>query len=323
MIERPRVEVMRSWSSPISSARVGWYPTALGIRPEQRRDLRARLHEAEDVVDEQQHVLVLHVAEVLGHRQGGQGDAQAHPRRLVHLAVDQGGLLDDAGLAHFEQQVGALTGALAHAGEDRHALVLLGDATDHLHDQHGLAHAGAAEEADLAALDVGGEQVDDLDARLEHRGARLELVEGGRVAVDLPVVLDRSDVVGVEGLADDVEDVTEDGVADGHGDAASGLAHDGPAHESVGGLHAHAAHAALADLLGDFAGHGDGDAVDDDVHLDGVVDLGQRVRRELDVHDRSRDRDDATRFQSGLFRSDGHLFLTFPSGALRRRPRFP
>ena len=35
---------------------------------EQRRHLGARLHEAEDVVDEQQHVLVLHVAEVLGHR---------------------------------------------------------------------------------------------------------------------------------------------------------------------------------------------------------------------------------------------------------------
>ncbi len=33
VIERPRVEVIRSCSSPISSARVGWYPTADGIRP--------------------------------------------------------------------------------------------------------------------------------------------------------------------------------------------------------------------------------------------------------------------------------------------------
>src|SRR5438128_1834354 len=39
-----------------------------GHPPEQRRDLGAGLHEAEDVVDEQQHVLAL-VAEVLGHRQ--------------------------------------------------------------------------------------------------------------------------------------------------------------------------------------------------------------------------------------------------------------
>jgi hypothetical protein len=32
----------------------------------------------------------------------------------------------------------------------------------------GLAHAGAAEQADLAALGDGHDQVDDLDARLEH-----------------------------------------------------------------------------------------------------------------------------------------------------------
>ena len=64
-------------------------------------------------------------------------------------------------------------------------------------------------------------------------------------------------------------------------------------------------------------------AVEFDIDLDGVVDLGQRVRRELHVHDRSGDRDDAPRLERGLFWSDGHLFLTFPSGALRRRPRFP
>ncbi len=32
-MDRPLVEVMRSWSSPISSASVGWYPTAEGMRP--------------------------------------------------------------------------------------------------------------------------------------------------------------------------------------------------------------------------------------------------------------------------------------------------
>ena len=288
--------------------------------PEQGRDLRAGLDEAEDVVDEQQHVLVLHVAEVLGHGQRRQGDAQAHPRRLVHLAVDQGRLLDDARLAHLEQQVGALAGALAHAGEDRHALVLLGDAADHLHDEDGLAHAGTAEEADLAALHVGREQVDDLDAGLEHRGARLELVERRRVAVDLPVVLDRSDVVGVEGLADHVEDVAEHRVADRHGDAPAGLAHHGAAHQSVGGLHAHAAHAALADLLGDLGDDGHGQAVEHDVHLDRVVDLGQRVRRELDVHHRSGDRDDASGLEGGLVRGHGHWLSHFPERSASAPP---
>ena len=139
-----------------------------GHAAEQRRDLGTGLDEPEDVVDEQQHVLVLHVPEVLGHGERGQAHPEADTGRLVHLAVDEGGLLDDARLLHLEPQVGALTGALPHSGEDRHATVVEGHAVDHLLDEHGLAHTRAAEEADLAALDVGLEQVDHLDAGLEH-----------------------------------------------------------------------------------------------------------------------------------------------------------
>ena len=128
---------------------------------------------------------------------------------------------------------------------------------------------------------------------------RLELVERRRVAVDLPVVVDLADVVGVERLADHVEHVAEHRVADRHRDAAAGVAHDGAADQAVGGLHADAAHPALADLLGDLGGTVIGRALELDVHLDGVVDLGQRVGRELDVDDRAGDRDDAARLERG------------------------
>src|SRR5438067_112910 len=114
VIERPLVELMRSWSSPIPSASVGWYPTAEGLR-------------------------------------------------LVHLAVDEGRLVEDARLLHLQPEVVALTRALAHAREHRHAAVLGGDPVDHLQDHDGLADAGATEHADLAALHVGREEVDDLD----------------------------------------------------------------------------------------------------------------------------------------------------------------
>src|SRR3712207_7942927 len=50
------------------------------------------------------------------------------------------------------------SGALADAGEHRHAAVLLGDSGDHLLDHHGLADAGPAEEADLAAEAVRSEE---------------------------------------------------------------------------------------------------------------------------------------------------------------------
>ncbi len=178
-----------------------------GHAAQQGGHLGAGLDEAEDVVDEQQHVLLLHVPEVLGDGEGRQGHPQAHARRLVHLAVDEGGLLDDARLLHLDPEVGALTGALADAAEHRHAAVLGGDPVDQLQDEDGLADAGAAEQADLAALHVRGEQVDDLDAGLEHHRLGLEGVEGRRVAVDGPVVVDAVDGVGVEGLADHVEHV--------------------------------------------------------------------------------------------------------------------
>ena len=96
----------------------------------------------------------LFVAEVLRHRQAGQRDAHARAGRLVHLAEHEHRLVDDARLLHLEPEVVALARALAHAAERRQAAVLLGEVVDQLLDDHGLAHAGAAEQADLAALGV-------------------------------------------------------------------------------------------------------------------------------------------------------------------------
>jgi len=53
------------------------------------RHLRTRLREAEDVVDKEQNVLALLVAEILGQRQARQADAGPRAGRLVHLAVDE------------------------------------------------------------------------------------------------------------------------------------------------------------------------------------------------------------------------------------------
>ena len=166
-----------------------------GDAAEQRRHLRARLREAEDVVDEEQHVLAL-VAEVLGDREAGEADAGARAGRLVHLAVHQRALgaggravvllrvLVDARLDHLVIEVVALARALADAGEHRVAAVRLGDVVDQLLDQHGLADAGAAEQADLAALGVGRQQVDDLDAGDEDLRLGRLLGVGGRRLVD-------------------------------------------------------------------------------------------------------------------------------------------
>ena len=175
--------------------------------------------------------------------------------------------------------------------------MLLGHPVDHLLDDHGLAHTGPTEEADLPALDVGLQEVDHLDPRLEHQGARLQLVEGGRTAVDLPVVVDAVDLVRIERLAQHVEDVTEHGIAHRDGDAAAQVADRGATHEPVGLLHADAAHAAVADLLRHLGRDLRFRAVQLNGELDGVVDLGQGVRRELHVDDRAGDGDDPAVFE--------------------------
>jgi hypothetical protein len=73
-------------------------------------------------------------------------------------------LVDDAGLDHLVIKIVAFAGALADAGEHRQAAVLLGDVVDQLEHVDGLADAGAAEQADLAALGERHQQVDHLDA---------------------------------------------------------------------------------------------------------------------------------------------------------------
>ena len=142
-----------------------------------------------------------------------------------------------------------------------------------------LPDAGATEQADLAALHVRLEEVDDLDAGLEHERLGLEVREQRCVAVDLPAVVDVGELVDgdVERLADDVEHVAEHAVADRHRDAAPGVAHERAALEAVGRLHADDPHPAVTDLLRDLGDDRDRVAFELGVHLEGEVDLGQRV----------------------------------------------
>ncbi len=142
---------------------------------EKGRHFRARLREAEDVVHEEEHVLAL-VAEMLGDSETRQRDAGTGSGRLVHLAEHEGtfrtrgiavvlgGVLVHARLDHLVIEVIAFARALADTGEDRITAMRLRDVVDELLNEHRLADADAAKEADLAAARVRSQQVDDLDA---------------------------------------------------------------------------------------------------------------------------------------------------------------
>ena len=98
---------------------------------------------------------------------------------------------------HFHPEIVAFAGALAHAGEHRNAAVLHGDVVDQFHDDDGLADARAAEQADLAAAEIGFEKIDDFDAGLEHFEARRLIFKRRRLAVNRITLLgvDRAHLV--------------------------------------------------------------------------------------------------------------------------------
>jgi hypothetical protein len=117
----------------------------------------------------------------------------------------------------------------------------------------GLADAGAAEQADLAALGVGREQVDDLDARLEHLGGRGEVLDVRGVAVDRPALVGDDGLAEVDRLAEEVEDAPEGALADRDLDRRAGVDDLHAAAQAVGAVHGDRADALVAEVLLDLA----------------------------------------------------------------------
>ena len=136
------------------------------------------------------------------------------------------------------------------------AAVEAGDAGDQLLDDDGLADAGAAEQAGLAAADERAEQVDDLDAGLEDLGLGREVGElgrraGGWSAGSLTSTGPRSSIGSPTRLK------TRPSVsADRHGHRRAGVDDLLAAPQAVGRAERDGAHPAAAEVLGDLAPQG-------------------------------------------------------------------
>ena len=116
---------------------------------------------------EQQHIAVLVVAEILGHRQRRMAHAEPAARRLVHLAEDHHHVRQHAGFLHRIVKLLAFATAFADAAKNADALVMTDHVVDHFGQQHRLADARPAEKSRLAAALQRHEDIDDLDARLK------------------------------------------------------------------------------------------------------------------------------------------------------------
>jgi hypothetical protein len=119
-------------------------------------------------------------------------------------------------------------------------------------DENRLAHPGTAEEADLAALGIGRQQVDDLDAGDQDRAFGRLRLEGGRRLVDGARLLGLDRTLLVDRLADHVEDAPQRRVAHRHLDRRAGVGDRLAAHEALGRVHGDGAHCVLAQVLGHF-----------------------------------------------------------------------
>ena len=79
-------------------------------------------------------------------------------------------------------QVIAFAAAFPHAGKDRVAAVKLRHVVNEFLNHHGLAHAGTSEDAGLAALGEGGNQVYHLEAGFKDLRLGGALGKRGRLA---------------------------------------------------------------------------------------------------------------------------------------------
>src|ERR1700722_5390884 len=135
-----------------------------------------------------------------------------------------------------------------------------GDVVDQLHDHDGFAHARAAEQSDFSAAKIGLQQIDYLDAGLEHLQLGGLLVESRGLPMNGPFLggIDGTHVV--HRLADHVHDAAERFVSNRDFNAVAQADGLHPAHHAVGGLQRDGAHTALPDVLRHFHHHIDGDA---------------------------------------------------------------
>ena len=154
----------------------------------QCRNFRTCLCKAENIINEQKHVLILDIAEILCHCQSGKSDSHSGSRRLIHLTIDQNGFVENPGFLHFAVQIITLTGTFSDARKNRNTVMIIRDVIDQLFDQDCFADAGATEQTDLAALGIRADQVNDLDAGFKNFRRRHLLLKGRRGAVDAPVL---------------------------------------------------------------------------------------------------------------------------------------
>ena len=178
-------------------------------------------------------------------------------------------------------EVVSFAGTLAHAGKHGQAAVRLGDVVDQLHHVHGLADAGAAEQAHLAAFGKGANQVNHLDTGFQQLLRGAEFVIRGRFAVDGSGFRLVHRAAFINRAAEHVHDAAQGAFTNRHGDRSAGVAHHQSTAQAVGAAQRNRTDDTVAELLLHFQSQRSA------FEFQGVVHLGHVSARELHVHHRA------------------------------------
>ena len=147
------------------------------------------LGKTEDIVDEQQHVLMVMITEVFRHRKTCQTNTHSGTRRFIHLSVNQYGLIQDTAVLHFMIHVISFTGSLPDTGNDGHSTMFLGDIVNQLLDQYGFSYSRTAKQTNLTTLGIWAKQVNDLNSCFQHFCGCLLLLKARCLSVNRQCII--------------------------------------------------------------------------------------------------------------------------------------
>src|ERR1700723_271925 len=281
VIEWPRVEVIRSCSWPISSARVGWYPTAEGIRPSSvdtsdpawvnRKMLSMNSRTSWPCTARKSSAMVSADSATRSRVPGG---SSIWPNTSAVSAMTPDSVISrNRSLpSRVRSPTPAKTETPPKFWATRRIISWISTVlpTPAPPNSPIFPPSTYGVSRSMTLMPV---------TNIWVRGSSWSSAGGSRW------IGQRSVMSSDEGVAEDVEHVPLGHVADRYRDRRAGVGHLGAPDQAVGGLHGDRAHDVVADVLLDLERQRPGLVLQHDVHVQREVDLRQVLGRELDVHD--------------------------------------
>src|SRR5262245_3053437 len=166
--------------------------------------------------------------------------------------------------------------------------MLHGDIIDKFHENDGFSDARAAEQPDLPAARVWGEQIDDLDAGFQRLDLGLLIDEFGSRTVDWIMLFCIDGRPFIDRFANDIEHPAQRFGTDRDADASAGIHHVHTAYKTFRRVHGDAADRVFSQMLGDFHHQVPLRVADRRVaNLESIINGRERAARKFHIDDRA------------------------------------